>query len=135
MGEASPPCPASMLAAWSLRRSPATLAACRLQVTDAREGRGRDRSITNIVANLWKIQEAGVLKDDNEIGKESKLEVNSGVDDILERYKFLTNEKGNEVLRKKKSREILTEKEKMKPELDDELMNRVDAILEKYKVL
>ena len=100
-------------------------------MTDAREGRARDRTSKNIVANLFKIQEASVVKDEKEGEKRSKLEVNSDVDDILEKYKLLIEEKEKEVLRKKKS----GEKEKMEPEVDAELMDRVDAILEKYKFL
>ena len=58
---------------------------------------------------------------------EGEIEEEENIDDILEKYKFLTDEK--ELLGKNK----LSEREKMKPELDDELMDRVDAILERYK--
>ena len=71
------------------------------------------------------------MKGEKGSGRESKLEVNSSVDEILERYKFLTEEKEHEALRKKKT----SEKEYMKPGLDYKLMDRVDAILEKYKFL
>ena len=99
----------------------------RLQMTDRREGKDRDRNKPNIVTNLVKIHEAKVMKDEKE--GEGEIEEEENIDDILEKYKFLTDEK--ELLGTNK----LSEREKMKPELDDELMDRVDAILERYKFL